>query len=62
MSGKRHHKKNNSLGNARIEKYYTKIVAGFIGVTILLVLLIVYFSFSKNASSFIVVLTPRFLQ
>jgi len=49
MSGKRHHKKNNSLGNARIEKYYTKIVAGFIGVTILLVLLIVYFSFSKTA-------------
>lgn len=36
------------MGNARIEKYYNKIVAVFIGLTALLLILIVYFSFSKT--------------
>lgn len=36
------------LGNARIEKYYNKIVALFVGLTVILLALIVYFSFSKT--------------
>lgn len=44
-------RKNNTkttIGNSRIERYYNKIVLGFIVVTSALVLAIVYFSFSKT--------------
>lgn len=37
-----------SLSNARVEKYYRKILAGFVVVTLLLVVAIAYFSFTKT--------------
>jgi hypothetical protein len=36
------------LGSSRIEKYYNKIVIGFVALTAVLVVLILYFSFSKT--------------
>lgn len=37
-----------TLGSSRIEKYYNKIVAGFVVLTAVLVVLIMYFSFAKT--------------
>jgi len=37
-----------TLGSSRIEQYYNKIVAGFVILTAALVVLILYFSFSKT--------------
>ncbi|OGY86300.1 MAG: hypothetical protein A2233_02960 [Candidatus Kerfeldbacteria bacterium RIFOXYA2_FULL_38_24] len=42
---------NRSIADARIEKYYNKIVVGFISATVLLILVILYFSFSKTTIS-----------
>lgn len=39
------------LGSSRIEKYYNKIVVGFVVLTAVLVVLILYFSFSKTTIS-----------
>ncbi len=41
-------KKIHTLGGSRIEKYYNKIVGGFVLLTALLVILILYFSFAKT--------------
>jgi hypothetical protein len=41
-------KTTHSLGASRIEKYYNKIVAAFVVLTAALVVLILYFSFSKT--------------
>ena len=40
----------NAFRSSRVEKYYSRIVAGFVLVTIGLVALIGYFSFSKTWS------------
>lgn len=52
MTTQHHSKKKNEsktyLAGSRIEKYYNKIVVGFIFLTAILVLAIVYFSFSKT--------------
>lgn len=37
-----------SLSQSRIEKYYTKIVTSFVVITVFLVIVIAYFSFSKT--------------
>lgn len=44
-----------SLTHSRIEQYYSKIVIGFVALTVLLISLILYFSFSKT----IITIYPR---
>lgn len=48
QSQKKEGKTKATLGNSRIEQYYNKIVGVFVILTVILVLLIGYFSFSKT--------------
>lgn len=48
-------KSNRSIADARIERYYNKIVFGFIAITAILIVIILYFSFSKTT----ITITPN---